>query len=107
VVRTSELRARELVNVDDGRRLGTISDLDIDVANGRVTALVVPAGGGRLFGLFGREEETVVAWERIVRVGVDVILVSLAGDATADRADPRGDAVPGRERGTRWRRREA
>lgn len=76
LVRTSELRQREMINLDDGRRLGTISDLEIDVEAGRVTALVLP-GPGRLFGLFGRSEETVVPWSHVHRVGVDVILVSL------------------------------
>jgi sporulation protein YlmC with PRC-barrel domain len=44
-----------------------------------VAALVLP-GPGRLFGLFGREQETVVAWERVARVGVDVVLVSLGSE---------------------------
>lgn len=79
MVRTSELRVRELVNVDDGRRLGTVSDLVLDLESGRVAALVLP-GPGRLFGLFGREQETVVAWERVARVGVDVVLVSLGSE---------------------------
>ena len=80
VVRTTELRAREVVALDDGRRLGGISDLEIDLDSGTVTALVLP-GPGRLFGLFGREEETVVPWDRVQRIGVDVILVSLAESA--------------------------
>jgi YlmC/YmxH family sporulation protein len=74
VIRTSELQAREVVGVDDGRRLGPIRDLEIDLERGAVTALVLP-GSGRLWGLFGREEPTIVPWSDVVRVGVDVILV--------------------------------
>ncbi|MDI6710588.1 MAG: YlmC/YmxH family sporulation protein [Thermoanaerobacterales bacterium] len=74
MVKMSDLRMREVVNVHDGRRLGLIKDVDIDLETGRITALILP-GASRLMGFFGREEEVVVPWEKIVRIGVDVILV--------------------------------
>ncbi|MFZ5898528.1 MAG: YlmC/YmxH family sporulation protein [Bacillota bacterium] len=74
MVKISDLRMREVVNVLDGRRLGMIKDIDIDLETGRITALILP-GSSRLMGFFGREEEIVVPWEKIVRIGVDVILV--------------------------------
>jgi len=83
VVRTSELRAREVIGMEEGRRLGALTDLEIDLETGTVGAIVLP-GPGRLFGLFGRSEETVVPWQQIAKIGVDVILVSLEG--TAPRA---------------------
>jgi YlmC/YmxH family sporulation protein len=76
MVRTSELRVREVVNVDDGRRLGGLSDLEIDLESGRVAAIVLP-GPARFLGLLGRSEETVVPWARVQRIGTDVILVSI------------------------------
>jgi YlmC/YmxH family sporulation protein len=75
---------REVVNVEDGRRLGTLSDLEVDLESGRVVSLVLP-GPSRFLGLFGREEETVVPWARVERIGVDVILVSLAAPAAPGR----------------------
>jgi YlmC/YmxH family sporulation protein len=71
-----------MVNMDDGRRLGTLADLEVDLESGRVAALVLP-GPSRWLGLFGRDAETVVPWERVARIGVDVILVSLGGGADA------------------------
>jgi YlmC/YmxH family sporulation protein len=76
VVRTSELRAREVVNIVDGKRLGAINDVELDLATGRVIALIVP-GGGRFFGLFGRDEEYIIPWDRIRKIGADVILVEV------------------------------
>lgn len=84
MVRTSELRVREVVNVDDGRRLGTLSDLEVDLESGRVASLVLP-GGSRWLGLFGREEETLVAWAQVQRIGADVILVSIGASAAPRR----------------------
>ena len=75
-MKISELRMREVINIADGRRLGPIKDIDIDLEQGRISAVILP-GPGRLFSFFGREEEIVVPWEKIKRIGVDVILVDL------------------------------
>jgi len=74
LAKVSDLQEREIINVIDGRRLGPIKDIDIDVETGRITALILP-GNGRFFNIFGRREDYVVPWEKIVRIGVDVILV--------------------------------
>ncbi len=76
-MRTSELRTREVVNVADGKRLGVICDVEIDLSSGRVVALVVP-GEGKFFGIFGRDEDYVIPWDRIRKIGTDVILVEVA-----------------------------
>ncbi len=76
MVKTSELRIKEVVNLKDGRRLGAISDLELDLQSGRVVALVLPAAG-RWLGVFGRDHDIVVPWDRIRKFGQDVILVEL------------------------------
>lgn len=76
MLKVSELRMREVINVLDGRRLGLIKDIDIDVENGKINALVLP-GPARVFGFFGREDEIIIPWEKIVRIGLDVILVEV------------------------------
>ena len=58
--RVSELRYKEIINVD--------------LESGQVRALVVP-GRLRLFGLLGREEDRVFPWEAVRRFGADTILV--------------------------------
>ena len=78
VVRASDLRLRDVVNILDGARLGVISDFDMDLESGRVRTLIIP-GPKPIFGLFGRETEYVVPWEAIRKVGADVILVELTG----------------------------
>ena len=50
--RISSLCCKEVVNVCDGARLGYVSDVEIELPGGRVTALLVP-GSCRFFGLFG------------------------------------------------------
>lgn len=72
--RGSELRCKEIINVTDGSRVGWAGDLVMDLEEGRVTALVVP-GRLRLFGLLGREPDTVFPWSAVRRFGADTILV--------------------------------
>jgi YlmC/YmxH family sporulation protein len=79
VVRTSELRTKDVVNLADGRRLGFISDLELDLETGRVVAIVVP-GPGRIFGLFGRDHDIVIGWPQVKKIGVDTILVELSAE---------------------------
>lgn len=76
MVRMSDLRMRAVVNIHDGRRLGNIEDLEIDPETGRILAIVVPAPAGFL-GLFAKEGDYVIPWERIHKIGRDVILVEV------------------------------
>ena len=70
----SDLKIKEVVNVIDGKRLGAITDIEIDIESGRLTAIVVP-GPGRFLGLFGRNDDIVIPWDKISKIGVDRILV--------------------------------
>ncbi len=74
MTKTSELREREVVNVLDGKRLGLASDLEIEAETGRIKAIIVP-GPGKFLWLFGKSEDFIIPWERIKKIGVDVILV--------------------------------
>jgi len=89
LTKSSELRAREVVNVLDGRRLGMASDFEIDAETGQIKAIVVP-GPGRFLWLFGRNDDLVIPWERIRKIGVDVILVEAPGYTEPGRAAIQG-----------------
>ena len=72
--RGSELRDKEIINISDGSRIGYVGDVIMDLEEGKVSALVVP-GRLRLFGLWGREPDTVFPWTSVRRFGADTILV--------------------------------
>ncbi len=78
MIKISDFQSKDVINMLDGKRLGRISDLELDLNQGRVRALVVP-GSGRLFGLFsgGSSNDVVIPWSNIVKIGLDVILVRL------------------------------
>ncbi len=78
MLKISEIRSREVINIYDGRRLGLVRDLDLDLEEGRIKALVV--GGqslNRMANFLGREEELIIPWANVACMGIDVILVDL------------------------------
>ena len=72
--RFSDFRYKEVINVRTGSRLGYVCDAEFTSPEGRITALIVP-GRARYLGMFGREEDYVLPWECISRIGDDIILV--------------------------------
>jgi YlmC/YmxH family sporulation protein len=74
MARISEFQAKEVVNVENGKRLGHIGDLDVNLSSGKIENLIIP-GPGKMLGLLGRENDVVIPWRNIVRIGDDVILV--------------------------------
>lgn len=72
----SDLRCKEVINVADGHRLGYIQDVEVELPEGRIRAIIVP-GPCRFFGLFGRKDDFVIPWCCIKRMGSDIVLVEL------------------------------
>ena len=72
----SELRCKEVICVSDGRRLGFVSDVQIEIPEGAIKCIMVP-GPCRFFGFFGRKDDFVIPWCAIRRIGPDIILVDV------------------------------
>lgn len=75
-VKISDFQTKDVINIVDGRRIGQVSDLELDLRAGRIEAIVVP-NYSRFFGLFGGGEDLVIPWQSIVKIGEDVVLVRL------------------------------
>lgn len=70
----SDLRYKEVIDVHSGFRMGYVCDAEYDDSSGQITAIITP-GRAKFFGIFGREDDMVMPWGSIVRVGTDIILV--------------------------------
>ncbi len=75
-IRITQLNCKEVICISDGRRLGYVCDVEIDLTCGKALAIVVP-GPCRVFGAFGRTEDYVIEWSRICKIGPDIILVDI------------------------------
>lgn len=73
-IRFSELQCREVICVSDGRRLGFVADIRMELPEGNVCAILVP-GPCRILGLFGRKEDYCIPWHCIRKIGPDIVLV--------------------------------
>jgi len=70
----SALRYKEVIEIHTGFRLGYVCDIEFDEEDGRVCSFVTP-GRAKLLGLFGRDDDYVIPWSSIVKMGEDIILV--------------------------------
>lgn len=75
-MRVSEIRALEIINIEDGRRLGPIIDLDLDLEKGVIKGIIVlEASRGKGFFGGGRSGDLFINWEKVIKIGIDVILI--------------------------------
>ena len=92
-----ELRAKEVVNTQDGRRLGKVCDVVLCYPENRWVGIIVPGGRG-----FGMKKNTLfVDLKHIVKIGEDVILVDVGmprgqkcGKRQETHATPFGNPPP-------------
>lgn len=74
--RITDLRYKEVINVRDGSCLGFVSDVEVDTVTAKVVSLII-FGRCKLFGLFFREDDTIINWCDIEVIGEDTILVNM------------------------------
>ncbi|ALC91064.1 hypothetical protein AM500_15650 [Bacillus sp. FJAT-18017] len=78
MIRISDFQMKDVINVADGKKLGNITDIDINLASGKIQSVVI-GGTGKVLGLFGKDEDMIIPWPNILKIGEDVILVRTAG----------------------------
>jgi len=72
----NSLREKEVINICNGKSLGYIVDLEIEMPAGRIISIIVPGEGGFL--CFGKRPPMIIDCSRIQKVGEDTILVDLS-----------------------------
>ncbi|MBP3501858.1 MAG: YlmC/YmxH family sporulation protein [Clostridia bacterium] len=71
-----DFRHKEVVNINNGKRLGFVQDVCANLETGRITSIIVP-GSKKLMSMFAKEDDIVIEWERIKCIGDDIILVDI------------------------------
>lgn len=71
----AELRNKEVICKINGTRMGNVDDVEIDIASGRLEAIVI-YGKGKVLGLWGKCEDIIIPWCDIDIIGEDTILVN-------------------------------
>ena len=70
----SELKEKEVIGICSGKRYGCVNDVEVDLSCGKVVALLLPSEESIL--RLGRRAPLRIPWDRIERIGPDIILVN-------------------------------
>lgn len=70
------MKTMEVIDVNSGAKIGFIKDIKIDCDEHRILSVILP---GESKGWFSKTDDIEIMWNKIVKVGVDVILVDFDG----------------------------
>ncbi len=73
--RALTFKQKEVINLSDGRRLGYVQDVEANFETGEITAIIVP-GSNKFFNI-GNKNDIIIPWNKIKRIGDDIILVEI------------------------------
>ncbi len=87
MIRVSDIMEKEVINVKNGKRMGYITDIDMDVNEGKVISFTITGSSdGR--GFFSRGyEDHVIFWNDILKIGCDTIIVNIGSELNLDEFD--------------------
>lgn len=71
-----DFKHKEVININDGKRLGFVQDVTADLESGIITSIIVP-GNTKLLNMFSGNNDIVIPWQNIKCIGDDVILVEI------------------------------
>ena len=79
MISTQDLKSKEVINIYDGKSLGFVYDIEVNLEKGIIEGIIVPVQKS-FFSFFGKgDRDYVIKWKDIKRIGDDVILVDVAG----------------------------
>lgn len=73
----SEFKCKEVINIRDCRKLGKVIDFEFDECTGCIHKIVVPGNCNRICSFFKSEDEYVIPYKNIKKIGPDIILVDI------------------------------
>ncbi len=71
-----DFKHKEVVNINNGKKLGFVQDVCADLETGKITHIIVP-GSNKIMNIFTNNNEVVIPWEKVKCIGDDLILVEI------------------------------
>lgn len=75
-MRMREIRLKEVINTCTCKKLGYISDLDVNLCTGRIEAILVPKSTG-VCNLLGSDICYLIPYECIKKIGENLVFVEI------------------------------
>ena len=72
-----DFKHKEVININDGKRLGYVQDVCADLQSGKIVSIIVPGRNNKLLSMFYNNNDITIPWENIHCIGEDLILVEI------------------------------
>ena len=76
MARGLDFKQNEVINIKDGKSLGFVIDVNANFENGEIQSIIVAKPNRLLTNMMGKNN-IVINWEKIIKIGEDVILVEV------------------------------
>lgn len=76
MARGIDFKQKEVINLNEGKILGFVIDVQADFITGEINSIIV-AKTGKLFGNITGKNNVTIPWDKIKKIGEDVILVEI------------------------------
>lgn len=74
IMKLSDISSKDVINDENGERLGKIGDLEIDGASGRILYVYIYRSF-KFLNWFNNKDIIQIPWKNIIKIGNDVIIV--------------------------------
>ncbi len=71
-----DFKHKEVININNGKRMGYVQDVCADLESGAITSIIVP-GENKITNMFTNKNDIMIPWEKIHCIGEDTILVDI------------------------------
>ena len=71
-----DFKHKEVININNGKRLGYVQDVCADLETGMITSIIVP-GSNKIMSFFNQNNDIVIPWQNKKCIGDDLILVEI------------------------------
>ncbi len=76
MARGIDFKQKEVININDGKILGFVIDVQADFERGEIHSIIV-AKTGKIFNNINSKSNVTIEWKDIKKIGEDVILVEI------------------------------
>ena len=71
-----DFKHKEVININNGKRMGYVQDVCADLQTGSIPPIIVP-GENKFASMFSNKNDIIIPWEKIHCIGEDTILVDV------------------------------
>lgn len=71
-----DFRHKEVININNGQKLGYVQDVCADLETGAITSIIVP-GENKIKNIFTNNDDKIIPWQQIKCIGDEIILVDI------------------------------